>query len=265
MTRRRTPPGVLGKKAGVVEDPRHFLVRDLLTIDVPMNWWEIAVLLEEKDGWPMFGNDQYGCCTRAAMGHGINAMEWTSGQRKTEPVRLTRQMVLDSYRHTGWRPEDPSSDQGDYLVDALKDWRANGIGKEADGTPHRISAYARVELPTTYLDSREFRVAARYFGGIYTGLALPESASDEINLDRRWEDTSDRPYSWGGHCVWLKRYDEHGLTCVTWGQEQRMTWAWAAKYLDEAWVVISEDIINAAGTTRQGLNVEALNAKLAAL
>jgi hypothetical protein len=248
----------LGKKPGHVEDDRHIRLASLLTVQVPVATWRIATRLTE---WPMLGNDELGNCTCASLGgHRIMAQEWSSGQRDVIPI--TTADVIDFYsRAAGYVPGRPETDQGAYLIDPLKVARRDGIGREADGTRHTIYAYAQVDLPTTYAASIEFRVAARLFGGVYLGLALPRSAQYEGT----WKMTADPPYSWGGHAVWLIGYDANGLTCVTWGEEQRMTWDWARRYVDEAWVVITEDFINRLGRTPQGLDRAALALRLAAL
>ena len=46
-----------------------------------------------------------------------------------------------------------------------------------------------------------------------------------------------RKGSWGGHYVYVPGYTPPGPVCVTWGRKQQMTWAWFAKYCDEAYAV----------------------------
>lgn len=253
----------LGKKAGVVEDPRTFKLKPLLDVtDLPpiMDVWRIAKLLHD---WPVFKNDDYGDCTCASLvGHRVRAQEWSSGRRDKIPV--SDKDVLSVYSAvTGFDPEDPTTDNGAYLIDVLRYVRRYGFGREFDNTPHTVTAYARVDLD----DHDEVRRAAHLFGGLYLGLALPERAmfQDVWDLPDGPLDERDEPYSWGGHAVWMVGYDTKYVIIITWGDEQRVTWRWFKKYCDEAWALISEDFINRLGRTPQGLNVDRLKTLLSSL
>lgn len=70
----------------------------------------------------------------------------------------------------------------------------------------------------------------------------------------------------GGHCVTIGAYDADGLTVVTWGQTQRMTWRFFRKYFQEAWIVLGPDDIDPkSGKDRDGLDLAALEADFRAL
>jgi hypothetical protein len=242
----------LGKKAGTVQDRRTahlgtFL--DTTAFTVPLAW-RIASTVHD---WPMYANDRYGDCTCASfVGHRIIAQEFSARQREPRP---TVQDVLATYSAvTGFRANDPSTDQGAYLIDVLKYARAHGVGQEQDKTPHTIDAFVRVDQH----DRDELRVAARLLGGCYLGLALPDTARWETQRGLPWSDTTGQPYSWGGHAVWLIEQNKQGLKVVTWGREQMMSWAWFEEYCDESWGVVSEDFIAASGHTPQGLDLAGL-------
>lgn len=252
----------LGKKAGVVEDPRTLkLASVLIPEDLPAvrPRWRIAVKLHS---WPMFANDRYGCCVFATHGHRVMSQEWSSGRRDKLPVSV--EDVLAFYSEvTGFDRNRPETDNGAYLIDALRRLRTVGFGLEADGTAHTIAAYARVgDVGKT----DEFRRAAHLFGGMMLGLALPTRAQSQSVWDDAGTATYvDQPYSWGGHSVDMIGYDATGVTLVTWGREQRATWRWVERYVDEAWVVVSEDFINRKGRTPQGLDVDRLTRYLGSL
>jgi hypothetical protein len=243
----------LGKKAGAVRDRRTLHLSEFLTIDQVPERWRIAA---SQADWPVFGNDRVGDCTCASLcGHRVLAQERSARQNET-PV--TTDDVLRVYGViTGWPQQDP----GAYLIDVLREVRSNGFGMERDGTRHTIGAYADVAP----LRHDHVKVGAHLFGGLYLGVGLPSSASDEINQGRAWEATADPAYSWGGHAVWLVGYDAHSVTVVTWGQEQKASWEWWDKYVDEAWAVISEDFLTKRERTPQGLDVAALEEALEAL
>ena len=69
-------------------------------------------------------------------------------------------------------------------------------------------------------------------------LYLPLAAQKQIQTGQPWEVTTgpgSAPGSWGGHYVYVSGYTAKGPMCVTWGRKQQMTWAWFAKYCDEAY------------------------------
>jgi hypothetical protein len=55
-------------------------------------------------------------------------------------------------------------------------------------------------------------------------------------------------------------YDPDGLTCITWGKRQRMTWAFWHAYVDEAWAILPAEFN---GATIAGLHWDQLQADLA--
>jgi hypothetical protein len=68
----------------------------------------------------------------------------------------------------------------------------------------------------------------------------------------------DDPGSWGGHAVYLVAYDQDTLTCITWGQLKKMTWAWFEKYCSEAYALVSKDWIKATGVSPSGFDLATL-------
>src|SRR5206468_5915052 len=49
----------------------------------------------------------------------------------------------------------------------------------------------------------------------------------------------------GGHAVALVGYDDEFWYVVTWGQVQKMTKSFWAHYVEEGWIQLSSDIVNA--------------------
>jgi hypothetical protein len=149
---------------------------------------------------------------------------------------------------------DPfSGEEGAYELDVLRYWRKTGIGG------HRIGAYARV----TVYDQRLVHTAAWLFGGLYIGLQLPLSAQTQPVWD--WTGSlvgPARPGSWGGHAVDVVRYDRNGVTVVTWGRLQEVTWSFWARYCDEVYCLISDDFLTK-GKAPNGFDLAALEADLA--
>ena len=114
-------------------------------------------------------------------------------------------------------------------------WRAAGIGG------HRIGAFAQVarSRPRPRPHRRPTSSAAST-----SACSCPLRAQDQHVWD--WTgrlDGPDAPGSWGGHAVDVVGYDDAGLTVVTWGALQRLTWAFWDRYCDEGWCIVSTDFL----------------------
>jgi hypothetical protein len=184
--------------------------------------------------WPMYGNDQYGDCTCAEIGHQVNQLTfYGTGQE----VRPTDTDVLGVYAAvTGFDPKKPSTDQGAYIQDVLAYWRKTGIAG------HKIAAYASVDVANL----TEVKQAINLFGSVNVGLNFPDSAMTQFNAGKPWDVVRGARIE-GGHCVMVGAYGGGTLSAVTWGAETAMTEAFWHKYVDEAWVVLDADGLTRAG------------------
>jgi hypothetical protein len=245
----------LGKKRGVVQDPRTFQFSRLLDpTGRPTPPLESRYARDLT--WAMLANDRYGCCTCAASGHQIELQERNAGQRE---VQVSDHDVLEAYSAvTGFDPARPETDNGAYCLDVLNYRRRVGIGREKDGSRHTIYAFAKVN----HKADAEVKLASWMFGGVYIGVALPESAQREPYDWHTVLGPNVEPGSWGGHCVTVNGYDHAYVYFVTWGRQARMSWAFWAKYVDEAYAVISEDFLNQQDRTRTGFRRDELESWL---
>lgn len=202
----------------------------------------------------MMLNDTLGCCVIAAQGHAVQT--WTADGQGLE-VTVPDSSILAGYERVGgYRPGDPQTDQGCDMLTALKDWKATGVGN----AHHQIGAYAQLSTSKT-----EIQASIAILGLAYIGIELPLSAQSQVG--GVWDvatGPNGKPGSWGGHCVTVAAYDADGLTCITWGQPQKMTWAFYFAYADEAYGIVSADYL-AAGVDPAGLNLTQLQADLAAI
>lgn len=211
----------------------------LPAIDSSMDW------TQKISEWLVFGNDSVGDCAEAAALHFL--MLWTANAG-TEFVPRDPQDGIAAYTAiTGYNPEQPSTDQGTDLLSLLNFWRSTGI------LGHKIYAYAEVD-PSS---GAHVRAAVQLFGGLYIGVQLPQSAMDATQNGQAWTNITDTNII-GGHCILVVAYCQNGLTCVTWGQKQQMTWDWFNKYCDEAFVVLSPDFVGLNGLAPDGFNLSQL-------
>jgi hypothetical protein len=205
-----------------------------------------------RDRYPMFRNDEIGCCTIAAAAHMVE--DWSAMCHTG--YKLTDHDVIKAYSAvTGYDPDTGANDNGAVMLDVLNYWRQTGIGG------HKILAYA--EADTTNIV--ECQLAHWLFGGLYLGLALPASAEQQQvwDIPDGGPVNAGEPYSWGGHAVRMCAYDTGWDTVATWGQRQKCTWQWLLTYADEAYAVLSDDWLSRAGVAPNGFNVEKLRADLA--
>ena len=199
--------------------------------------------------WPMYANDKLGDCTCAAAGHMIEA--WTASARG-HAVTITEKSVLSAFEKV--KLVDPATgEEGAVELDVLNHWRKHGIGR------HKIGAFAKVSV----WDHQLVKAGAYTFGGLYIGLSLPVTAQHQKVWDWTHSLTGPaKPGSWGGHAVDVVAYDPKGLTVVTWGALQKLTWAFWDRYCDEAYCIVSSDFLSA-GKAPNGLDLNALKADLA--
>jgi hypothetical protein len=202
----------------------------------------------------MLGNDQWGDCTCAGVAHKRIGDVYINQGGKVLSVTTTQTLALYS-AITGFNPNDPSTDQGAVCQDVLDYWRKHGFLGE------KIVAFAKVDLSN--LD--EVKTAIAELGQIYCGFNVPQSAEDQFNDGQEWTVVKHSRLI-GGHCVTVGAYDKDGLECVTWGTVQRMTWQFFQTYFDEAWVIVTPDMIDpATGKDIAGFDLYALGQDFAAV
>lgn len=199
-------------------------------LPAPPAAWNLSHL---APAWPVYANDRIGDCTCAAAAH---MLEVWSAQVDGAPRLVEDSDVLALYQTQGYRPGDPSTDRGATLLHVLRAWRKRGLAGD------RILAFAEVDVRS----EQEVKLGAWIFSGLYCGVALPETARQQTGPDGLWDVTPDQspaaaPGSWGGHCVNVVDYDYGGLTVITWGNLQRVSWAFWSAYFDEAYVIIPSD------------------------
>ncbi|HYW44807.1 MAG TPA: hypothetical protein VE959_18230 [Bryobacteraceae bacterium] len=205
--------------------------------------------------WPMMLNDNLGDCTCACAGHMIE--EWTTN---AQPVGYTPtdQQILTAYEAVGgYKPGDPSTDNGAVILDVLNYWRQTGIAG------HPIQAFVSVE-PKNHVEVQD---AIYLFGNCYIGVQLPVSAQNQTvwTVPPGGPTGQGAPGSWGGHAIPIVQYDARGLTVITWGATKRMTWTFFDAYCDEAYAALSSDWIAANQNAPNNFDLTQLAADLTAI
>jgi hypothetical protein len=245
--------GRLGRLPNDPSKPRLKLAPHLDTA-VPPNP-AVVDWLSRVDSWPMYGNDRYGDCVWAMIGHLIEAFS-TYGGGST--VTVPEQALLDGYTAvTGFDPSDPSTDNGTVIQDALAYWLKVGVAG------HKILAYAEVDIH----NQTEVDAAINVFGALCLGVNLPNSAMDQFNAGQPWTVVTPDGGIDGGHAVPVGYYSTPGETVrvVTWARTQDVADAWWAQYVEEAWVVVAPEWLDATGHSPEGVDLHGLGEDFAVL
>jgi hypothetical protein len=237
-------------------DPRALLLSSYITPALPAPPASFDLSTRVGSNWGMMDNDQIGDCTCAAAGHLL--MEWTANAGKKMFTPTDTQIVAAYSAITGYNPTTGANDNGAQEVDVLNYWRQTGIAG------HKIGAYASLEPAnhTHIMDS------VYIFEGCYIGLQLPISAQAQTQNHQPWSvppggtTGNGKPGSWGGHAVPVVAYDARGVTVVTWGALQVMTWSFWEAYCDESYAILSTDYLDGSKKAPQGFDMVQLQADL---
>lgn len=177
---------------------------------------------------PMFANDRYGDCVIAARAHQTLRFELTE-QGSVLPI--TDKEVTDQYFK-----ESGGQDSGLVALYSMRAWRKGWV---AAGKPYRIHSFLEVQ-PQDHALVKEATVVGT---GLQWGIRLPLSAADQLNAGAPWDVVSGprgQAGSWGGHMVTGSEYDAEGVTVVTWGKKQKMTWRFIDAYADECYLAVDD-------------------------
>jgi len=185
--------------------------------------------------WGSMLNDTLSDCTIAGAAHAVQV--WSA---HTSTMVTVPDPTIQSYyeKWDGYVPTDPSTDSGGVELDVLKYWRKQGFAG------HQLLAFADPKLTGI----EEIRQSIALFGGVYIGLALPATAKTQDVWDVVPGGGADaKEASWGGHCVFVPKYDQNGFTCITWGEPKTMTVAFFKKYCDEVHTLLGQNWVTAKG------------------
>jgi len=167
-------------------------------------------------------------------------------------VTIAQSSVIQAYSAvSGYDPETGANDNGAQMQDVCAYWKQTGVGG------HKIAGYAAFGDPT---DLTLMRQVLNTFGTVYLGINCPYSALDQFDAGQPWSYVSGSPID-GGHAIPLQQVVTAQIGIyhvVTWGRLQRATISFMEHYVEEAWCVVSQDWIDANGTTIEGLDLTRL-------
>lgn len=217
--------------------------------------------------WPMYMNgpdpqnppaslNGLGDCEIARYGHFIQAATaYASGKMVTVPDSS----ILTAYEAVaGYDPQTGANDNGSTTQEALAYFQKTGL-LDSSGNAHKIAGYAAFGDPT---DLDLMRQILNSFGTVFVDINCPQSAQQQFG--QIWEYVPGSPDE-GGHAIDLQQVvtDEDGiLHFVTWGALQKATISFVEHYTADAWCVVSNDWIDANGTSIEGLNLTQLLADM---
>ena len=239
-----------------IPDPRTLKFGDYLIPSQLPSAPSFAGYFTEVWQWPMFGNDQYGDCTFAALAHQMNA--WTKYATGVERGPLIDD-VLKAY--FALSPNDTGAD----MLSTLKYTAKTGIGEG-----NKIAAYVQLDLA----NHAQLETAIYLFGNVYLGLALPDAiVNDADPLTIPWiVPTEGAVGEWApnpnnGHAIAAVGYGVGAsyLDIVTWGKRIGMGWSAYCDYVDEAYALVSTQWIAKAGNSPSGFDLAQLLLDRAAL
>jgi hypothetical protein len=196
-----------------------------------------------KASYPIDGNATYGDCTIAGVAHLLTA--WNTESHEHDPVPGEQAIIEEYFKLTG------GQDTGLNEAEVLKTWQTEGLFGE------KIAGYA----PVNPKDLLQLHQSVAFYGGCYLGIECPASAQEQFASGEPW--TYEGSEVEGGHCVVALGYGPNGgLHVATWGGIAVLEASFLAHYLEEAWVILPHQLVEAKGDSL-GVDLAALEADLA--
>jgi hypothetical protein len=264
----RDAPALKTGKAAPTLDVRDALFTEFATVAklprIPTQFGNEDVIDSNK--WGMLGNGPddsvapgfggAGNCVFAGAAH--ETMLWRRVSAK-RAVRFTGAEAIQDYgKVTGYVLGDPRTDNGTVVREALRYRQKTGVLDHA-GSRHKIGAYLQLEPG----NEAHVKAATYLFDAVGVGFAFPVSADSQFAQGKPWTVVAGAGID-GGHYVPVIGVRPSGLVVVTWGRLQLMTWPFFRRYVDEAWAILSPEMLKSSRSP-EGFDLGALNAYLAAL
>ena len=234
-------------------NPRTLKLARYLTGQLPLSVAKVYREYKTPDAAKqMFGNDTIGDCTCAGIANLLILWTCHTGQ----VVIPTRDQVIAMYSAiTGYDGTD-ATDNGAAMTDVLQYMQTTGLAG------HKILAWAQID----HTNPEHRRLGVQLFGATYVGVQLPISAQDQFSNNEPWHSVPG-DFVEGGHAIIHPGYGSEGGDYVTWAKwDQKAATEWEEAWIDEEYVVITEDWLDkVTKKTPGGLDLATLQADLALL
>jgi hypothetical protein len=158
-------------------------------------------------------NDQLGDCVIAA-GYHLVALE--TGNAGAVWTASNTQIIADYSAIGGYKPGDPSTDQGCDEQTAFAYWGKTGW---ADGSV--LQGYVGVDAS----NQAEIQAAMYLFENLFFGMELPDAWISPFPSNSGFVWDAGTPNPDNGHAFIGTGYDAIGVQIDTWGLEGTITWA----------------------------------------
>lgn len=181
--------------------------------------------------YPMYLNDQLGDCAEAGAGHAVQSITAATGSLVT-PTDSDIQFLYETV--AGYVPGNPATDNGTNLQDLLSWWSQN------DWCGTQIAGYAELRNWT----AANLRACLYYFKTVYVGVSFPASGMTQFQSGQPWVPVPGDAIE-GGHCIVLEEVTQgmDQLNWITWGAKQKSSRAWWRTYAEEAWVIVTPEVL----------------------
>lgn len=208
--------------------------------------------LSGQSQWGAFLNDQLGDCTCAAVYH---ALQILSRQTSTEiPVADTD--VLGLYEAAcGYRPGDPSTDNGGIEQTVLQYWKTTGA--PLNGSRNKLYGFFEVDPRNT----DDIQRSVWECGALYIGFEVPEYLMQDLKSEWDYRPGQEGAGLVGGHAVVVGGYSQSAGTydLISWGSVFKMSQTFWTEFVDEAYALISTDWVSQTGKTPLGISLDELD------
>jgi hypothetical protein len=209
----------------------------------------------------MMLNDTLGDCTCAAYYHAVQV--WTFNALKNMVTEPDADVEALYEQACGYKPaqggEGPGGNEQHVLTFILRKGAPWGAGQQR----HQIDAFVEVDVQNTDNIKRTINDC----GVAYIGFNVPQYIMPpNQNPLPVWDvDPNADNTIVGGHAVVLAGYNAAGARLISWGNYYTMTWAFFAKFVDEAYAIADPDWISTKKTTPGGLSLQQLEQAMKAL
>lgn len=231
--------------------PKTLMFSKYLTTDLPVP--AERVFREYKtptEAIQMWANDSIGDCTCAGA---ANLLIMATCHTGTVVIPTLDEVIALYSAVSGYDPSTGADDNGAAMTDVLAQLQTNGLHG------HKILAWAQID----HTNPVHRKLACQWFGATYVGVNFPSAAMSQFDAGQPWEVIPNDTVE-GGHAIIRPGYGALGDDYVTWAKwDQKASAAWSAVYVEEEYVVITEDWVNqATGKTPGGLDLVTLQADL---